>query len=85
MKMAVTGVGVVSPLGKDLPTNIENLKDMVVPLADARIKDDPIASPLMKLSKIFHANYDDVNIDDLVPDRDQRYSDPILYYKFDCC
>ena len=31
----------------------------------------------MKLSKIFHANYDDVNIDDLVPDRDQRYSDPI--------
>ena len=77
MKMAVTGVGVVSPLGNDLPTNIENLKDMVVPLADARIKDDPIASPLMKLSKIFHANYDDVNIDDLVPDRDQRYSDPI--------
>ena len=70
MKMAVTGVGIVSPLGNDVPTNIENLKDMVVPLVDARIKDDPIASPLMKLKKIFHADYKDVHIDGLVPDKE---------------
>lgn len=75
--MAVTGVGVVSPLGNDLPSNMENLINMDVPLQDARIKDDPIASPLMKLEKIFHCNYDDVNIDDLIDDKEMRYSDPI--------
>jgi 3-oxoacyl-[acyl-carrier-protein] synthase II len=85
MKMAVTGVGIVSPLGNNVPDNIQNLKDMVVPLADARIKDDPIASPLMKLEKIFHANYNDLNIDDLVPDRDQRYSDPICTTSLIAC
>ena len=85
MKMAVTGVGIVSPLGNNVPDNIQNLRDMVVPLADARIKDDPIASPLMKLKKIFHANYKDLNIDDLVPDRDQRYSDPICTTSLIAC
>ena len=85
MKMAVTGVGMVSPLGNNTLDNIQNLKDNVVPLADARIKDDPIASPLMKLKKIFHANYDDLNIDDLVPDRDQRYSDPICTTSLIAC
>ena len=50
MKMAVTGVGVVSPLGNDLPRNMENLINMEVPLVDSRIKEDPIASQLMKLN-----------------------------------
>ena len=52
MKMAVTGVGVVSPLGNDLPSNMENLINMEVPLVESRIKEDPIASQLMKLKKV---------------------------------
>jgi len=77
MKMAVTGVGVVSPLGNDLPSNMDNLINMEVPLVESRIKEDPIASQLMKLKKIFHTNYEDVNIDDLIDDKEMRYSDPI--------
>ena len=77
MKMAVTGVGVVSPLGNDLPTNMENLINMQVPLQDARVPVDSVAYDLIKLQKIFHANYDDVNIDDLIDDKEMRYSDPI--------
>ena len=75
--MAVTGVGVVSPLGNDLPSNMDNLINMEVPLVDSRIKEDPIASQLMKLTKIFHTNYQDVHIDDLIDDKEMRYSDPI--------
>ena len=77
MKMAVTGVGVVSPLGNDLAHNMDNLINMEVPLVESRIKEDPIASQLMKLKKIFHTHYEDVNIDDLIDDKEMRYSDPI--------
>ena len=70
--MAVTGVGVVSPLGNDLPTNMENLINMQVPLQDARVSVDSVAYDLIKLQKIFHANYDDVNIAYSFDDKEMR-------------
>ena len=36
MKLAITGVGIVSPLGNTLSDNIENLKAMQVPIQDYR-------------------------------------------------
>ena len=35
MKLAVTGVGIVSPLGHNLELNLNNLKNMEVPLVEA--------------------------------------------------
>lgn len=78
MKLAVTGVGIVSPLGNTLQENMENLHNMQVPLRDSQLKDDPIASHLIRAEKMFHCDYADVNMDHIFEDRrDQRYVDPI--------
>ena len=36
MKLAITGVGIVSPLGNTLSENISNLKALEVPIQDYR-------------------------------------------------
>ena len=36
MKLAITGVGIVSPLGNSLSENIQNLKALQVPIQDYR-------------------------------------------------
>ena len=77
MKLAVTGVGLVSPLGNTVEDNLTNLKNMQVPIQEPRIMEDSIASHLMKCKKIFHCNYDDVNIKELIDKKEIRYSDPI--------
>lgn len=78
MKLAVTGVGIVSPLGNTLEENLQNLRDMKVPLVDSQLKDDPIASHLIRVKKMFHCDYSDVDLSHIFPDRrDERYNDPI--------
>ena len=52
MKLAITGVGLVSPLGNTIEENLTNLKNMEIPIQDARIMEDSIASHLMKCNKI---------------------------------
>jgi 3-oxoacyl-[acyl-carrier-protein] synthase II len=77
MKLAITGVGLVSPLGNTIEENLTNLKNMEIPIQDARIMEDSIASHLMKCNKIFHCNYDNVDLSQLLDKKEVRYSDPI--------
>jgi 3-oxoacyl-[acyl-carrier-protein] synthase II len=78
MKLAVTGVGIVSPLGNTLEENMTNLRSMQVPLRDSQLKDDPIASHLIRAKKMFHCDYSSVDVSHIFEDRrDEKYADPI--------
>jgi len=76
MKLAVTGVGIVSPLGHNLEINLNNLKSMQVPLRDGAPSDDFCAN-LINTDKFFSADYADADLSPFFDRRDLRYADPI--------
>ena len=77
MKLAITGVGIVSPLGNTLSENIENLKAMQVPITDYR-QQGHFSDWILTVEKAFHCNYDDVNIEHLIKTKDRRWIDPTV-------
>ena len=68
MKLAITGVGIVSPLGNTLSENINNLKAMQVPIQDYRPQGH-FSDWILNVKKAFHCNYEDVDLTDLIKAR----------------
>jgi 3-oxoacyl-[acyl-carrier-protein] synthase II len=77
MKLAITGVGIVSPLGNTLSENIENLKALQVPIQDYR-QQGHFSDWILEVEKAFHCNYNDVDIEHLIKKKDKRWIDPTV-------
>ena len=77
MKLAITGVGIVSPLGNTLSENISNLKALEVPITDYR-QQGHFSDWILEVEKAFHCNYDDVDIEHLIKKKDKRWIDPTV-------
>ena len=77
MKLAITGVGIVSPLGNTLSENIKNLKALEVPIQDYR-QQGHFSDWILEVKKAFHCNYDDVDIEHLIKKKDKRWIDPTV-------
>ncbi len=77
MKLAITGVGIVSPLGNTLSENINNLKAMQVPIQDYRPQGH-FSDWILNVKKAFHCNYEDVDLTDLIKAKDKRWLDPTV-------
>ncbi len=75
MKLAVTGVGIVSPLGNNLEENIRGLVDLDVNISDFN-KVGHYSEPMLEIEKAFHCNYEDVDTSHLVKDKDRKTLDP---------
>jgi 3-oxoacyl-[acyl-carrier-protein] synthase II len=78
MKIAVTGVGIVSPIGSNLSENMQNLFDMTVGSSDNRIPPDNLSSELIKSTKIFYSQYTDEQASKHINLKELRYSDPVI-------
>jgi len=77
MKLAITGVGIVSPLGNNIQENVLNLKELKVPLQDYRPQGH-FSDWILKVEKAFHCNYDDVDTDHLIKQKDKKWIDPTV-------
>lgn len=79
MKLAITGVGIVSPLGNDIRSNIENLKDVQVPISDYR-RSGHFSDATLRVEKAFHCNYEDIDTEELglIKKKDIRWTDPTV-------
>ena len=77
MKLAITGVGIVSPLGNTLEENITNLKNLEVPNQEYRPQGH-FSDWIIKIERAFHSNYDDVNTDHLIKTKDRKWLDPTV-------
>lgn len=77
MKIAVTGIGIVSPLGNDLEENVTNLKNLSVPIADFRLPGH-FADVHLNVKKAFHCNYSDVDTSDIITPKNKRWLDPTV-------
>jgi len=77
MKLAITGVGIVSPLGNTLEENITNLKNLEVPNQEYRPQGH-FSDWIIKIKRAFHSNYDDVNTDHLIKTKDRKWLDPTV-------
>ena len=78
MKIAVTGVGIVSPLGGNLSENMSNLFDMKVGSYDNKIPEDSLSSEIIKSTKMFYAQYDEEQVKEHISLKDFRYTDPVI-------
>ena len=65
MKLAITGVGIVSPLGNNLSENIQNLKALQVPISDYRPQGH-FSDRILNVEKAFHCNYEDVDLEGII-------------------
>lgn len=79
MKLAITGVGIVSPLGNDIRSNIENLRDVQVPISDYR-RSGHFSDATLRVEKAFHCNYEDIDTEELglIKKKDIRWTDPTV-------
>jgi 3-oxoacyl-[acyl-carrier-protein] synthase II len=77
MKLAITGVGIVSPLGNTLEENITNLKNLEVPNQEYRPQGH-FSDWIIKIERAFHCNYNDVDTDHLVKSKDRKWLDPTV-------
>tara|TARA_B100000902_G_C27318133_1_gene922593 strand:- start:19 stop:1233 length:1215 start_codon:yes stop_codon:yes gene_type:complete len=77
MKLAITGVGIVSPLGNTLSENIDNLKALQVPIQDYRPQNH-FSDWILNVEKAFHCNYDDVNLEGLIEQKHKNWLDPTV-------
>ena len=75
MKLAVTGVGIVSPLGNNIDENMRGLLDLDVNISDFN-KVGHYSEPMLEIEKAFHCNYDSVDTSELVRDKDRNTLDP---------
>jgi len=77
MKLAITGVGIVSPLGNSLSENIQNLKALKVPVSDYRPQGH-FSDWILNVEKAFHCNYEDVDLEGLIESKNKRWLDPTV-------
>ena len=77
MKLAITGVGIVSPLGNNLEENITNLRNLEVPNQEYRPQGH-FSDWIIKIEKAFHCNYDDVDTNHLIKSKDRKWLDPTV-------
>ena len=77
MKLAITGVGIVSPLGNSLSENIQNLKALQVPVSDYRPQNH-FSDWILNVEKAFHCNYEDVDLEGLIEAKNKRWLDPTV-------
>lgn len=77
MKLAITGVGIVSPLGNSLSENIQNLKALQVPISDYRPQGH-FSDWILNVEKAFHCNYEDVDLEGLIEAKNKRWLDPTV-------
>jgi len=75
MKLAVTGVGIVSPLGNNIDENMRGLLDLDVNISDFN-KVGHYSEPMLEIEKAFHCNYDSVDTSELVREKDRSTLDP---------
>lgn len=75
MQLAVTGVGIVSPLGNNIEENIKGLRNLDVNLSDFNMVGH-YSEPMLEIKKAFHCNYDNVDTSHLVRDKDRNTLDP---------
>ena len=78
MKLAITGVGIVSPLGNSLSENIQNLKALQVPISDYRPQSH-FSDWILNVEKAFHCNYEDVDLEGLIEAKNKRWLDHCCY------
>ncbi len=77
MKLAITGVGIVSPLGNNLSENIQNLKALQVPISDYKPQGH-FSDWILNVEKAFHCNYEDVDLEGLIEAKNKRWLDPTV-------
>lgn len=79
MKLAITGIGIVSPLGNDLDTTIKNLKNLSIPNTEYR-RSGHFSDATLTVERAFHCNYDDVDTEELglIRKKDVRWLDPTV-------
>jgi 3-oxoacyl-[acyl-carrier-protein] synthase II len=77
VKLAITGVGIVSPLGNNLEENITNLRNLEVPNQEYRPQGH-FSDWIIKIEKAFHCNYDDVDTNHLIKSKDRKWLDPTV-------
>ena len=77
MKLAITGVGIVSPLGNTLEENITNLRNLEVPNQEYRPQGH-FSDWILKIERAFHCNYDDVDTNHLIKSKDRKWLDPTV-------
>jgi 3-oxoacyl-[acyl-carrier-protein] synthase II len=77
VKLAITGVGIVSPLGNNLEENITNLRNLEVPNQEYRPQGH-FSDWIIKIERAFHCNYDDVDTNHLIKSKDRKWLDPTV-------
>ena len=79
MKLAITGIGIVSPLGNNIQENITNLKDLCIPNTEYR-RSGHFSDATLTVERAFHCNYEDVDTEalGLIRKKDVRWTDPTV-------
>ena len=77
MKLAITGVGIVSPLGNDIQSVTQNLKALDVPITDYKLPGH-FADKFLKVEKAFHCDIDNLDLDGLIEPKNKRWLDPTV-------
>lgn len=78
MNLAVTGVGIVSPLGSNLTENMDNLLAMKVGSSPNNVPVDNLCSDLVKSTKMFYADYTEEQARQHIATKEFRYTDPTV-------
>ena len=77
MKLAITGVGIVSPLGNDIQSVTQNLKALDVPITDYKLPGH-FADKFLKVEKAFHCDIDNLDLEGLIEPKNKRWLDPTV-------
>jgi len=77
MKLAITGVGIVSPLGNDIQTVTQNLKALEVPVTDYKLPGH-FADNFLEIPKAFHCDIENLETDHVIKPKDKRWMDPTV-------
>jgi 3-oxoacyl-[acyl-carrier-protein] synthase II len=77
MKLAITGVGIVSPLGNDIQSVTQNLKALDVPITDYKLPGH-FADEFLKVEKAFHCDIDNLDLDGIIEPKNKRWLDPTV-------
>ena len=77
MKLAITGEGIVSPLGNDIQSVTQNLKALDVPITDYKLPGH-FADEFLKVEKAFHCDIDNLDLDGIIEPKNKRWLDPTV-------
>ena len=77
MKLAITGVGIVSPLGNDIHSVTQNLKALEVPVTDYQLPGH-FADTFLEIPKAFHCDIENLETEHVIKPKDKRWMDPTV-------